>query len=111
MDVLDDESSTSIVATFELPGVRAENIKLQLKDGALLLYGERFRRVTSLPSAVQAGLAQQSQGVRKSPPRIRTPSSQPQHYRVRVTHELRYGKFYRGVNLPPGLKVLHFLSM
>ena len=41
MDIFDNPASLVITALFELPGVRREEIKLNVHEGNLVLFGER----------------------------------------------------------------------
>lgn len=104
MDLLDDESTPLIVATFELPGVRAEDVKLQILNQALVISGVRRPRTTTLPPAVKASLAR-AQSLHGTGPSLPIPNVKS--HRVSIAYELRYGRFCRAKTLPPGIKVTH----
>ncbi|KAJ6588382.1 hypothetical protein B0H19DRAFT_882990, partial [Mycena capillaripes] len=82
MEVYNDPDSPNIVATFELPGVKNADITIAVKQGVLLLQGERRPRYR-----------------RNRHPSVRA------HARMFPFEELRYGEFRRAVRLPPGVDV------
>jgi HSP20 family protein len=117
MDVCDDPASPNIVATFELPGVKREEIKLNIHEGQLIVRGERRSRLTPLtttPSESASSLPRHpisAADAIASGEMMETDAVAP-----RVTHpiqEVRYGKFQRAVPLPPGAKVssLHLVLL
>jgi HSP20 family molecular chaperone IbpA len=108
MDLLDDESTPVVIATFELPGVKAKDVRLEVRGDALLLSGLRTPRETTLPPQVREALILRSQAVRGE----RSSNSPPptQTHKVSITYELRYGPFRRVIKLPSGVKVSTMLS-
>ncbi|KAF8639196.1 hypothetical protein AX17_001682 [Amanita inopinata Kibby_2008] len=103
MDILDDPSSTHIVATFELPGVRSDQLALNIHDGIMHVQGRR------LPRTVQEHRMNrnpQSNGPRKTTATTHDDDSscssvESKKYPVQ---ELRYGLFKREVKLSKGVK-------
>ncbi|KAF9467156.1 hypothetical protein BDZ94DRAFT_1249709 [Collybia nuda] len=94
MDIVDDPSCPRFVATFELPGVRHNEVTLQIQEGSLVVDGERRLRVRSqsnTPQSSNNGASTQRDSL---------------NHKVRIPiQELRYGKFRRLVGLPHGTKV------
>ncbi|KAI0357813.1 HSP20-like chaperone [Trametes cingulata] len=85
MELWDDGQSPTITAVFELPGLRADEILVDVVDGRLVVSGER--RAHSLSSAA-GGRGQ-----------ISSAASAPGSSQVR---ELKYGMFRRTVEVPAG---------
>ncbi|KAF7762472.1 hypothetical protein Agabi119p4_9065 [Agaricus bisporus var. burnettii] len=121
MDLVDDPSSPNIIAIFELPGVKNENISLQIKEKRLMVFGKRVDPYSEALSAALAAVSSSqdqksartgatevdqasSRGnARSSPP----PNSQDPAVKSstsRSIHELRYGSFFRSVTVPEGIK-------
>jgi HSP20 family protein len=105
VDIVDDPSSSRVVATFELPGVRNNEVTMHLHDGKLYIHGERRPRIVSEKLGDQAGspqpfsgtsdeLASNAMEVDTSPPKIALP-----------IQELKYGKFQRTLPVHSSLKV------
>lgn len=101
MDIFDDPSSPMIIAHVEIPGMRKEDVTLQVHDSVLVVAGERkpamggewlhtapstSTRPSSYPAASEGGAI---------------PAFTPQS-RFRV-QELKYGKFKRLIDVPVGL--------
>ena len=40
MDIVDDPSSSTLSAIFEIPGVKMNGLSLQINDGNLIIHGE-----------------------------------------------------------------------
>ncbi|KAF9078564.1 hypothetical protein BDP27DRAFT_1412533 [Rhodocollybia butyracea] len=99
-DLYDDPPSNLATATFELPGVKRHEIALNLREGFLVIEGERRRpdrkhlEQASAPRYIlrstDASASSDADGDRRDP--------RPRY----TTQELRYGKFERKVPLPPG---------
>ena len=106
MDLLDDESTPFVVATFELPGVRAKDVRIEVKGDALLLSGVRCPRETTLPPQVREALILRSEALRAGQSAAQLPPVQT--HKVSITYELRYGPFRRIIKLPSGVKVRTF---
>ena len=88
-DIVDDLGSPTIDAVFEVPGLRSDEIHVTLREGHLVVHGERrpsYRNPTSDP--------------------VEASSSQSSHdTRAPVVRELRYGPFQRRIKLPDNTKV------
>ncbi|KAJ8596042.1 HSP20-like chaperone [Rhizopogon salebrosus TDB-379] len=75
VEICDDPSSSRITATLELPGMKADDVRVILeRDNLLAISGER---------------------VSKAPSNQSTPASYP-------VREIKYGKFYRTLDVPSG---------
>ncbi|KAJ6613561.1 HSP20-like chaperone, partial [Mycena sp. CBHHK59/15] len=77
MEVYNDPDSPNIVATFELPGVKNSDVSISVKQGMLLIQGQRHPRY---------------------PSRARAEADS----RYFPFQELRYGSFRRSLRLPSG---------
>ncbi|KAF5350547.1 hypothetical protein D9756_008726 [Leucocoprinus leucothites] len=121
MDLVDDPSSSNIMAIFELPGVKNENITLQIKDRRLVVVGSRVdpftealaaakahseqtsattnpsRNITNVTSQTTTGSARTGSGG----PITASPSTPAMNKSIR---ELRYGSFFRTIPVPEGIK-------
>jgi Hsp20/alpha crystallin family len=86
---VDDSSSPRIAATFELPGVKNNEVTMHLHDGKLHVHGERRPRVLSQNPEVLT-----NDMVDASSRRLTLP-----------VQELKYGKFQRTLDVPGSLKV------
>ncbi|KAK0224072.1 hypothetical protein IW262DRAFT_1295727 [Armillaria fumosa] len=93
MDVLDDPASSNIMATFELPGVRASDMSLSILDGHLIIQGERRSRLTASGSADSDTKPSGGDSSTDAMDVDKKPSVQ---FPVK---ELRYGPFYRSYKL------------
>jgi HSP20 family molecular chaperone IbpA len=113
MDLVDDPTTNTLIAIFELPGIKTGDITLQIRDGNLIIMGERRP-----PPAVQQALAtRQSTNLPRNPisaadslarGEMDTESDDAAGTTrsISVTiHELRFGQFYRAIPIPTGLKV------
>ncbi|KAF8892929.1 hypothetical protein BD779DRAFT_1436528, partial [Infundibulicybe gibba] len=80
MDICDDASINRCWATFEIPGVKSSDLSLNVREGSLVLKGQR-----RAPRELRALLESSSQAKLPSNP-------------------LRYGTFTRTIPLPPGTK-------
>jgi HSP20 family molecular chaperone IbpA len=101
MDVYDHPDSQNIIATFELPGVKITDLSISVKQGILVIRGQRpcryrpYRQHPSLRGLSQVDAAD-------------TPTSRGQaecNTRFFPLRELRYGYFYRRFRLPQGIDV------
>lgn len=101
---MDDSNSSRVVATFELPGVKNDEVTMHLHDGKLHIQGERFPRAVLQTPGHEGASSMLSSGNSNEdasdPMVVDTPR--------RVTHptqELKYGKFQRALDVPSGLRV------
>ncbi|KAF9011879.1 hypothetical protein BDQ17DRAFT_1345041, partial [Cyathus striatus] len=100
MDLIDDPSSPNITVWFEIPGVKTSDISLHIRDGNLMIFGQRRCPVNAtIPSAV--GLTALPAGAKDVSNSMEQASAgQP----VRRVHELRYGSFSRTIKVPTGIQ-------
>lgn len=112
MDLVDDPIGNVLIAIFELPGVKTSDINLQIREGNLIIMGER----RPPPSVQQALAARRGAALPRNPVtaadslargEMDTESddaSQPTPPMSVAVHELRFGQFYRAIPIPTGLK-------
>ncbi|KAF9034680.1 hypothetical protein BDZ89DRAFT_1011914 [Hymenopellis radicata] len=98
MDVYDNPASPNFIATFELPGVRTADMKLSVKEGNLIIDGERRCPMIHCGAANEPPKVATDDGHGSSAMKI---DVLPVKAAVK---ELRYGRFYRAVPLPPGVQ-------
>ena len=112
MDICDDPASLVITASFELPGVRREEIKLKVHEGNLMLFGQR--RLKLIPHGTPPS------NVPLSPPCHPDRSASTERMArgavafpvIYPIQEIRYGKFHRSVPLPLRTKVsVHYFPV
>lgn len=128
----EDGSPSHITAVFELPGLRKADLTLEVKDGWLVVEGERRRPAHQLPRAIAL---RRSPSATTPPPEPRptsprnlahllnldgpiVPVSAPEpgtenesshiasvrHNTVQPISEIRYGRFRRTIKLPRGIE-------
>ena len=95
MNVCDDPENTHIVATLEVPGMKWEDLLVQVKDSRLIIEGERVGTHPPLLQTPQSTVPAESEA--STPP--------PSLYPVR---ELKYGRIKREIDLPAGVDVRVF---
>lgn len=100
MDVYDNPDSPNLTATFEIPGVRNSDMNLSIKEGHLVIQGERRNPMYHCGAA---GPALQSMASNSDAMQV----DSVQKIRVAV-RELRHGRFFRRVPLPSGVEVSTF---
>jgi len=86
VDIIDDAGSPTIDAIFEVPGLRSDEIHVTLREGHVVVHGERrpsYRNPTSLPVEE---------------------SSSHSNTRAPLVRELRYGPFQRRIKLPDNIR-------
>jgi len=120
MNLIDDPSFPNIIVIFELPGVRNENIILQMKDGQFIVIGTRddpsaealVAAKASPPTSTDSGGTDTSLDLHDNPENslkdvpddsVVTCSTKP--LIDGCIRELRYGSFFRSIALPEGIKV------
>ena len=113
MDLVDDPTTNTRIAIFELPGIKTSDVTLQIQRGNLVITGERRP-----PPAVQKAL----EAARASTTLARNPvaaansiaagdmiddseSSSSTPAPSLAFHELRFGQFGRAIPVPEGIKV------
>lgn len=93
MDLYDDPDSPFVTAVLELPGLRRDDIMIQLQDEYLVIRADR-RAYTPLASGTATRGA------------YRCPRSEHGHPSVApAIHELQYGRIRRVIKLSQGIKV------
>lgn len=126
----EDGSPSHVTAVFELPGLRKSDLTLEVKDGWLVVEGERRRPVHQLPRAITL---RPSPSATTPPPEPRptsprslahllnldeptVPVPEPgtenesshianvHHTTVQSISEIRYGRFRRTIKLPRGIE-------
>jgi len=119
MDLIDDPSSPNTIVIFELPGVKNENIVLQIKDRRLVVIGIRVdpfaEAIVAAKSSMEVPASPVSNGTDFAPHISAnslgnvaddpvTPSSTRPSMNKSI-RELRYGSFFRSIPVPDGIKV------
>ncbi|KAJ7747911.1 HSP20-like chaperone [Mycena maculata] len=104
MEVYNDPDSPTIIATFELPGVKISDLSISVKQGMLLIQGVRNPRYTSDRRHPSLRTYPQAEGGEMDIDTIDTPqASQARDARYFPFQELRYGSFRRALRLPTGV--------
>ncbi|KAF5352037.1 hypothetical protein D9758_009450 [Tetrapyrgos nigripes] len=102
VDIWDDPSSSSVIATFELPGVRREDLAVHVQDRRyLVVQGQRLCRLgNGLPIAAPTLPAQPATAA----DRVAAGETDESEQQGRFDRaELRYGKFSRKLDLGRGI--------
>jgi len=107
MDLVDDPSSSNLSAVIEIPGVQLSGLSLQIRDGTLVLRGER--RPPYNFTAIQGGSSHTpiDDASSQSTSEIAHTENQIPKFPVK---ELYFGDFQRSIPLPTGIKVTPLLS-
>lgn len=127
MNLIDDPSSPNIIVIFELPGVRNENITLEIKDGRFIIIGSRddpsaealVAAKASIPISPDSGGdfggdsggtdanldPHDSENSLKDDTDDSVVTSSVKPFMDGSIRELRYGSFLRSIALPEGIKV------
>lgn len=98
MDLYDNPASANITATFELPGVKSVDMMLSIKDGCLIVQGERRDPMVHCGAASERSPSVESDGMEVDQGRIPIRT---------CVQELRFGRFHRSIPLPAGVEVSH----
>ncbi|TBU24290.1 hypothetical protein BD311DRAFT_702395 [Dichomitus squalens] len=103
MELWDDGDSPLVTAVFEVPGLRPEDITVDVVDGRLVVSGER--RQQDLPRGHQT-LTVETRPTSESEPGsdacVRTSEATLAHAGIMHVRELKYGLFRRIVAVPAG---------
>jgi HSP20 family molecular chaperone IbpA len=113
MDLLDDPTTNTRIATFELPGIKVTDVTLQIQRGSLVIAGERRP-----PQAVQKALESARTSLARNPVAAAdsialgdmVDDSESNPAPSLALHELRFGQFGRAIPVPEGIKVCSHLS-
>ncbi|PPQ96066.1 hypothetical protein CVT26_004698 [Gymnopilus dilepis] len=98
MDLVDDPSSSKFTAIFELPGIQTSQISLQIREGQLVIAGER----KAPPSMNTSRNALTAQAVASN--EMDTDENQTSRNIQYPIQELRYGSFFRSLRIPAGIQ-------
>ncbi|KAJ7028728.1 HSP20-like chaperone [Mycena alexandri] len=101
MEVYNDPDSPNIIATFEVPGVKITDLTISVKQGHLLIQGERHPKYRARRHPSVRGLRETSAGEMDVDSQPSAPNSV--NARFFPYEELRYGAFARRLRLPPGV--------
>ncbi len=96
MEILDDGNSPLVTAIFELPGLRPDQVAVDVVDGRLIVSGERCQR-----GRVSANAA----ATEPSDTCVDTTKSSQVHLGIPQVRELKYGFFRRVFPVPVGCMV------
>ncbi|KAJ6451518.1 HSP20-like chaperone [Mycena vitilis] len=103
MEILDDPDSPNVIITFEVPGVKSTDLSVSLKQGVLLILGERQPRYRPSRQRHHSVRRQAHADARDVDSTV---ASRAYDYEAHVTlfpiKELRYGQFRRAIRLPDG---------
>lgn len=102
MELYDDPDSPNIVATFELPGVKISDLSISVKQGVLLLHGERRARYIPHRHPSVRGQSQAEAGDMDVDSTTTSETARQARARLFPYEELRYGQFRRAIRLPQG---------
>ncbi|TFK31499.1 HSP20-like chaperone [Crucibulum laeve] len=109
MDMIDDSSSQTVSAVFELPGIKTSDIALHIRDGNLIVMGERRSPYPS--NAIRPSRAQLPHNPLTAADAIAagemdtgTDTGAPTTAIRLPVHELRFGSFHRSIRVPEGIK-------
>ena len=102
MDLVDDPSSSNLSAVIEIPGVQLSGLSLQIRDGTLVLRGERRPPYNFTP--IQGGSSHTPIDD------VSSQSTENAHIGNQLpkfpVKELYFGDFQRAIPLPAGIKVI-----
>jgi HSP20 family protein len=107
MELYDDPDSPNIVATFELPGVKISDLSISVKQGVLLLHGERRARYIPHRHPSVRGQSQTEAGDMDVDSPTTSEAARQARARLFPYEELRYGQFRRAIRLPQGADLVY----
>lgn len=103
MDLVDDPSSSKLTAVFEIPGIQTNEISLQIREGQLVIMGER--KSPHFSAARFDALPQNPVSVANSMASGEMDTDDVSARRVRLpVQELRFGTFSRSIRIPGGIQ-------
>ena len=113
MDLYDDETVPYVTAMLELPGVSREDISVVVRDGKLVVTGQRrsplasrLRAINTQTSGETTGNASITTGATPAGAGASVETAEhglnPVKYRTR---ELKFGKFHREIDIPDSTDV------
>lgn len=105
MDVYDNPASDRVIATFEIPGVRSNDVGLSIQEGSLIIEG---RRRCPMEHCGATAITATRPAIKTEPsdPDDSMPVDGDEQLKIRASvKELRFGDFHRAVPLPIGVKV------
>ena len=97
MDLYDDEDLPHISAILELPGIGREDMSVLVREGKLIVTGERS---SPLPSRMR----QHTRSLRGAEARRTQSAPMLQDIKYR-SRELKFGRFRREIDIPVGTQV------
>jgi len=83
--------NNTVVATIEIPGLKREDINIELHDTKLTISGERHTHTETRPPATTSGQEKAGEGDEKKEPNW-------------IVRERSWGKFSRSITVPEGTK-------
>ena len=111
MDLYDDETLPYVTAMLELPGVVREDISVVVRDGKLLVAGQRRSPLASRLRAINTQDASNTGNTSGATPATSNTDTEhglnPAKYSYR---ELKFGKFHRAIEIPPSTDVRLWFS-
>lgn len=105
MDIFDDPSSEMVVAHVEIPGMRKEDVTLQVHEGVLVVAGERRPAVGGEWLSTSTATVASHRATPHTAPSENNDTSAPTSQSKFRVQELKYGKFKRVISVPVGLDV------
>ncbi|KAJ7164922.1 hypothetical protein C8R46DRAFT_1035584 [Mycena filopes] len=104
MEVYNDPDSPNIIATFEVPGVKITDLSISVKQGHLLIQGERHPKYRPRRHPSVRGQPEPAAGGMDVDSTTSRPTAlDSANARFFPYEELRYGPFARKLRLPPGV--------
>lgn len=105
MELYNNPDSPNITATFELPGVKISDLSISVKQGMLLIQGERHPRYSSRRHPSLRGYPPAEGGEMDVDSPEASQARAQADARFFPVQELRYGSFRRAIRLPTGADV------